>query len=125
MNTTILFLGSEPIIRKVICEVLESGGYTVRAAGDIGGAVDRLKECPPDLFMVRHYTDSMPGHEAAMYLRTLCPGIPVLMVGGILDDDRLENREFLQGFEVFPKPFRAAELLDKVKEVLLKRSRRS
>jgi len=125
MNTTILFLGSEPIIRKVICEVLESGGYTVRAAGDIGGAVDRLKECPPDLLMVRHYTDSMPGHEAAMYLRTLCPGIPVLMVGGILDDDRLENREFLQGFEVFPKPFRAAELLDKVKEVLLKRSRRS
>ncbi len=121
MHTTILLLASDPVIRKVICAALESGGYTVRAAGDIGGAVDRLKECKPDLFMVRHYTENMSGHEAARYLRKLCPGIPVLIVGGILDDDRLENREILQGFEIFPKPFKAAELLEKVKEVLLKR----
>jgi hypothetical protein len=50
----------------------------------------------------------------------MCPGVPVLIVGGILDDDELTNREFLQRFEVFPKPFKAAELLDKVKDVLLK-----
>ena len=124
MNTTILFLASDPIIRKVICDALESAGYTVRATGDIGGAVDRLKECKPDLFMVRHYTESMSGHEAAMYLRRLCPGIPVLIVGGILDDDRLENRMLLQGFEIFPRPLKAAELLDKVKAVLRKGSPR-
>lgn len=62
----------------------------------------------------------MSGHEAAKYLRSMCPGVPVLIVGGILDDDELTNREFLQRFEVFPKPFKAAELLDKVKDVLLK-----
>lgn len=39
-------------------------------------------------------------------------------MGGLLDDGSLENREILHGFEMFPKPFRAAELLDKVKEVL-------
>jgi hypothetical protein len=37
-----------------------------------------------------------------------------------MDDDRLRNREELQGFEVFPKPYPAAELLQKVKEVLNK-----
>jgi hypothetical protein len=44
----------------------------------------------------------------------------VLIVGGLLDDDRLKYREALQGFEVFPTPYKAAELLQKVKDVLSK-----
>jgi DNA-binding NtrC family response regulator len=107
-------------IRRVICKALERERYCVLDAGDIGKAVERIKECMPDLLMVRHYTETMSGHEAAKYLRSMCPGVPVLIVGGILDDDELTNREFLQRFEVFPKPFKAAELLDKVKDVLPK-----
>jgi hypothetical protein len=42
----------------------------------------------------------------------------VLMVGGLLDDQRLRNREELEGFRVFPKPYSAADFLQKVKEVL-------
>jgi hypothetical protein len=60
-----------------------------------------------------------------MYLRRLCPGIPVLLVGGILNDPDLQNREALLNFEVFPKPYEAVELLDKVGEVLSKHSHRS
>jgi hypothetical protein len=37
-----------------------------------------------------------------------------------MDDDRIQNRLTLQGFEVFPKPFTAAELVEKVKDVLQK-----
>jgi CheY-like chemotaxis protein len=118
--STILLLASDPVIRRVICNLLESEGYCVLPASGVGSAVDRLKELTPDLLMVRHHTESLSGHEAAMYLRRVCPGIPVLIVGGILDDVGLENREGLQGFEIFPKPFKAAELLDKVKEVLVK-----
>ena len=124
MNKTILLLASDGVIRKVLREALEAEGYSVQAASDIGAAVDRLEESTPDLLMVRHYTDSMSGHEAARYLRTKCPGIPVLLVGGLPDDLRLENREILEEFEIFPKPFQTAELLDKVKEVLVKRSSR-
>jgi len=40
------------------------------------------------------------------------------MLGGLLDDDRLRYRAELQGFEVFPKPYTAAELLQEVKAVL-------
>ena len=69
------------------------------AANDIGVAVDRWKDCSPDLLMVRHYTDS---------------------ISELLDDSQLENRETVHGFEIFPKPFKAAELLAKVKEVLAK-----
>jgi DNA-binding NtrC family response regulator len=122
MNTTILLFASDAVIRKAICRVLESEGYCVLAAGDIGSAAHWLKNCPPDLLMVRHYTEAMPGHDAAVYLRKLCPGIPVLLVGGVLDDISFDNRAGVQRFVLFPKPFEASELLDMVKEVLAKRS---
>jgi DNA-binding NtrC family response regulator len=125
LNATILFLASDTLIRKVISEALDSEGYVVMPASDVASAVDQLKESTPDLLIVRHYTEGISGHDAAMYLRTMCPGIPVLLVGGLLDDDRLENRELLEGFEIFPKPFQAADLLEKVKEVLIKHSTRN
>src|ERR1035437_7609296 len=66
----------------------------------------------------RTYVQGLPGHGDGMYLRTKCLKMWVLMVGGLLDDNRLKNREDLEGFRVFPKPYSAAELLQKVKDVL-------
>ena len=120
VKTTILLLVSDPLVRSVLQETLEHEGYMVRATGDLGQAVDRLKECIPELLITRTYVQSLPGHEAAMYLVTKCPTMRVLMVGGLLDDKRLQYREELQGFEVFPKPYTAADLLQKVKDVLSK-----
>ncbi len=90
------------------------------ATDDLGTAVDRLKEGAPDLLIVRSYVEGIPGYDAATFLRRKCRGLRVLMLGGLIDDDRLQYRMTLEGFEVFPKPFTAAELLEKVKEVLCK-----
>ena len=103
---------------SVTQEVLQSIGYLVLPTDNLGTAVDRLTESTPDLLIVRTYIANMPGHEAAKYLRSRCPGMRVLILGGILDDDRLEYPEALAGFEIFPKPYSAAQLLEKVKEVL-------
>jgi hypothetical protein len=42
----------------------------------------------------------------------------VLMLGGNLDDERLEYRAERQGFEIFPRPYSAAVLLQEVRRVL-------
>src|ERR1022692_4631483 len=118
IKTTILLLVSDPLVRSIVEETLEREGYTVLATGDLGQAVDRLKECTPDLLITRTYVESLPGHDAAMYLRTKCSGMRVLMVGGLLDDERLAYRAEQQGFEVFPKPYTAAALLEEVRRVL-------
>jgi DNA-binding response OmpR family regulator len=120
MKTTILLLVSDPVVRAILKETLEREGYTVLASGDLGQAVDWLKECTPDLLITRTYVESLPGHEAAMYLRTKCLGMRVLMLGGLLDDERLQYRAAQQGFEVFPKPYTAAALLQEVRHVLSK-----
>jgi DNA-binding NtrC family response regulator len=112
MKTTILLLISDPVVRFVLQETLEHEGYTVLATGNLGQAVERLKQCTPDLLITRTYVQSLPGHDAAKYLRMKCLKMRVLIVGGLLDDERLQSREALQGFDVFPKPS-AAELLKK------------
>lgn len=121
-RATLLLLASEPFIRKVIREALECHGYFVETASNLSSAVDWMKRSTPRLVIIRHYLDNISGHEAAVYLQTMHHGIPVLIVGGILDDPGLENRESLRGFEIFPKQFKTAELIDEVKEMLTKYS---
>jgi DNA-binding response OmpR family regulator len=120
IQSTILLLVSDPVVRTVVKETLEQEGYTVLLAGDLGQAVDRMKESTPDLLIIRGHVQNLPGHDAAIYLRNKCLTMKVMILGGLLDDERLRNREELQGFEIFPKPYPAAELLEKVKDVLNK-----
>jgi DNA-binding NtrC family response regulator len=118
-NTTIVLLISDSGVREVIRDILAAEGYFVVSTGDIGTALDRLKELEPDLLIIRPDIHSMPGHEAAIYLRTKRPGMRVLMVGGFPDHPRLDDREWLKNIHVFPKPFPPSELLAKVREMLI------
>ena len=118
LTTTILLLVSDAITRSVLAEKLEEAGYMVLATGDLGQAVDRLNHSSPDLLITRTYVQGLPGHDAATYLRTKCPKMRVLMLGGVLDDDRLRHRSELHNFHVFPKPYSVEEMLREVKEVL-------
>ncbi len=118
MEVTILLLISEPLVRLVLQEVLERAGYLVMGTGDLGTAVDRIGEGKPDLLIVSPYVETISGHEAAKYLQARCPTMRILMVAGLLDDNRLQYRAELEKVDVFPRPFSAAELLGKVREVL-------
>ncbi len=117
-NTTILVLSSEAIVRSVIQDILETKGYAVLATGDLGRAVDWLKNYQPDLLIIRLYVEGMSGFEAATFLRTKSPGLRVLMLGGLIEDDRLKTRVALEDFNIFPKPITATDLLNKVRDVL-------
>ena len=88
------------------------------ATGDLGTAVDRIDEGKPDLLMISPYVETITGHDAAKYLQGRSPGLRILMVAGLLADDRLLNRAELEKVEIFPEPFTGRELLAKVKEVL-------
>jgi DNA-binding response OmpR family regulator len=114
----ILLLISDTVGRLVIGETLEHGGYAVMAAGDLGTAVKRMAEAEPKLLVISPYIEDISGYDAATFLRTKCHGLRVLMLGGLIADDRLQNRLTLEGFEIFPKPFAADALLAKVNEVL-------
>jgi two-component system OmpR family response regulator len=118
MQTTILLLISEPLVRVVIEEFLERAGYLVMATGDLGAAVNRIGEATPDLLILSPYVESITGHQAAKYLQSRCPSMRILMVAGMLSDDRLQYRAELDKVEIFPKPFTGPDLLQKVEDLL-------
>jgi CheY-like chemotaxis protein len=83
-DVTILLLDSEPVMRAALRDALDKVGYLVVTAGDLGKALDRLAETPPDLLITCPYINSMPGRIAADYLRTKQNGLPVLLVAGFI-----------------------------------------
>ena len=117
-QATVLVLGSEPVNRSITKEVLEGAGYVVLDASELGTAVDIMAKNQVDLLLTHPYVEDIPGYEAVRFLRTRRHGIAVLMVAGLLNDDRLQYRAELEEFEVFPAPFTAAQLVEKVAEVL-------
>jgi DNA-binding NtrC family response regulator len=114
----ILLLGSEPVIRSVMKEALERAGYVVLATGSLGVALDTLATSNVELLITHPYVANIPGHEAAKYLRARNPKMGILIVAGLLVDDRLQYRADIEQFEIFPPPYTAAQLVEKVKRVL-------
>jgi DNA-binding NtrC family response regulator len=115
---TILLVSSESVVRSVLREVLERAGHIVLATDNLGTGVELLAECPVDLLMTHPYIESMPGYEAAKYLRARNPRMAVLVVAGLLNDDRIRLPADLEEFEIFPPPFTARQLLEKVEKTL-------
>jgi CheY-like chemotaxis protein len=118
METTILLLISEPLVRLVIQELLEKAGYIVMGTGDLGTAVERMDEATPDLLIISPYVETITGHQAGKYLRTRNPGMRILVVAGLLADDRLQDRAELEKVAIFPQPFTGEQLLGKVRSIL-------
>ena len=117
-TATILLLSSEPLVRTILTEALRHAGYVVSATGSFGAAVDLLADGGIDLLIVRPHVDSISGYEAAKYLHARNPDMAVLIVAGLPEDERIQYRDDLEGFKRFPPPFTAAQLVDKVDEVL-------
>jgi DNA-binding NtrC family response regulator len=117
-NTTILLLVSDPLMRDVLRDALNGAGYLVVVTSDLGEAVDRLREMRPHLLITRPYISSMSGQTAADYLRTKRPGLPVLIVAGYMQDDRVRDQTAIDEFHIFPDPFTRDQFLGRVRNVL-------
>jgi DNA-binding response OmpR family regulator len=119
-KATILLLASEPTVRAAVTDILEDAGYTVQAASDLGKAVDMLAAGPIDLLIISPFVAELSGREAANYLRAQNPGMKILMVAGLPDDDRIRNWPDIDHIQIFPEPFPAAQLVRKVDALLKK-----
>jgi DNA-binding response OmpR family regulator len=114
----ILLLDSEAVMRAALRDALKSAGYLVATASDLGEAVERLAEMRPDLLITRPFINSMPGRTAAEYLRSKQNGLPILIVAGFMDDDRVRVQTDVDALYTFPEPYSRDELIAKVRNVL-------
>jgi len=99
--TTILLVEDEPLLRSVIRESLELGGYRVLEAANGQEALDALSRWrgPVDVLVTDIVMPVMGGAELIRQVRQRQPGMPVVLISGwpITNRDSIDARTlFLQ-----------------------------
>jgi DNA-binding NtrC family response regulator len=72
----------------------------------------------PDLLITNVFLPGSTGHDAMRVIKERCPGLRVLMISGLPDDQTIQSWLAEEGFDAFPKPFAPKDLVSKVQHVL-------
>ena len=117
---TILVVDDEEIVRDITRLALEDAGFTVVGAAEGQAAIRIAKDDAKDLALVilDLTMPGMSGEEVFFELQGLRPNLPVVLCSGYSEQEAAGHLagEGLAGF--LQKPFRAMELLAKVRSVL-------
>ncbi len=116
----ILVVDDEPSIREIITFNLEVGGYIVEAAEDGEEAIQKAKECYPDLILLDVMLPDMDGMEVVKALRSnfRTSAIPIILVTAKRDiHDKVAGMK-VGADDYITKPFSREDLLARVKMVL-------
>jgi len=122
MATRIVIVDAAPDVRKIVATIIEKDGYEVTQTDDPRAVVEIVKEAPPALIITNVALPGMSGHEAMRIFKRHAPGVPVLMIPGLPDEGVIREWGREPGFEIFPKPFRAADLRAKLREMIKTRA---
>ena len=119
-SETILVVEDDEAVRNLAARILVNVGYTVHTAADgeealrtsagLGGAIDLLLT---DVVM-----PGMHGRAVAERLMETCDGIKILYMSGYTHNVILPHGVLDSGNQFLAKPFNAADLARKVREVL-------
>lgn len=119
-SATILVVENGDMLRPLICEILRKDGYNVLEAQDGDEALlvwQRYQE-PIDLVLTDVVMPHMSGREVAERLRLLQPNIKVIYMSGYESGILSYGNKFGSAAIFLQKPFRPAELSEKVREIL-------
>jgi len=110
VETKVLVVEDEPLLRMMAIDILEDAGFTVEEAGNSREALAILRRVP-DLHVL--FTDvQMPGDMDGLALAHLSaeqfPGVSVIIVSG---HRRLEVHEMPKGAIFLAKPYEARKVI--------------
>lgn len=117
----VLVIDDESEIRTLIRSALEGQGYVVDEAADGREGARRFRECPSDLVIVDIFMPGKEGIATIIELRHLDPEVKCIVIsgGGLSGSlDYLQHAESFGALRSFSKPFRVAEMLDAVGELV-------
>jgi len=117
---TILLIEEDDAVRGLLQHLLEREGYTVLMAGDgpAGLAVAEVHSGTIDLLVTEISMPRMSGREVADGARAARSGLAVLFMSGYADSGTIQLSQENGREGLILKPFRPAELIGRIKEML-------
>jgi signal transduction histidine kinase/ActR/RegA family two-component response regulator len=117
-HETILIAEDDPFVRSSVIQRVEALGYRVVAAVNGNEALQRLR-AEPGIDML--FTDivmpgGMSGWELAEQARRIRPGLPVLFTSGYALETLVEQGRMQAHAVVLTKPYRKAELAQRLRD---------
>ena len=120
----ILIVDDDPAFAKSTGLVLESQGYLVDSAQDGEEALEKMKQCMPDLVLLDVMMDwPLEGVQVSreMMTRKGLQKIPIIMITSILDTEyrsSFPQDEYLHIDAWVNKPVAPTQLIEEVKRIL-------
>ena len=112
----ILLADDDPVIRKLLCEVLTDDGHKVSVAADGAQAVREAQKEEFDLFFSDVHMPVLNGLETLRVMRSLHPHLPVVMMDSY--PDQLVNQAQKEGaLTCIHKPFDLREIRKVIEQV--------
>ncbi len=124
MAKKILLVDDEPDIISMLKLRLEASGYDVITAADGNIAYDKAKSELPDLVILDLMLPGMDGYQVCRLLKfnEKYRHIPIIMLTAKSQKDDKDWGQKVGADFYLTKPFDAAELLNKIKELLDKKN---
>jgi CheY-like chemotaxis protein len=119
MNKQILHLDDEPAIREILAAHLGFLGYQVTSVASPTEALNAAAKSKPDLLISDLQLDEGDGLETIAELRKRFPGIPVIMLTGVLIDPRVAKQSVAREVDVYlQKTAPLSKIAEEVKRLI-------
>jgi DNA-binding response OmpR family regulator len=119
---TVLIADDEPTVANTLRMILESAGYRTIVAHDGHEAARLIREAGPDAVLLDVILPRIDGVEVAIQACRTAPNCKVVLFSGRPDAADLLAAARVRGysFEILAKPARPQELLEKLRDVLVR-----
>ena len=117
----ILVVDDDPVINKLISDILQEEGWEIYSARDGEEAIRMVHENSPDLIILDLMMPKINGLEVCRHVTDLFQ-IPIIMISGQYDTDTKVKCLNIGAEDYITKPFSVEELIHRVKTVLRNRN---
>ena len=113
---SVFVIDDNEMVRQMVCSILEQQGFRVIHADGPATALKLVDhfESPPDLMICDICMPVMSGPELYRVIEQRFPQQPVLFITGYPDEYLEQNCTFVTEERLLRKPFRMAELVERV-----------
>lgn len=120
MSRSALIVDDDPMIRELLCEILEDAGFQVTAAKGGHDALEKGRQGHPDVIILDVMLPDLDGFAVCKMLRSEeeTAGIPIIMLSGNTEMGAVEKSVRAGANRYLFKPVNPHKLVQNIRDVL-------